>query len=101
MTQTCLPTDGAEGLALGIFNRLAPLGKLMEETMALAQQIVAKPPHAMIRLKENMNNAVLESGFLPALDAEGVNLSTHLATAEGKLEAREMQSKLSIRRKKK
>ena len=73
----------------------------MEETMALAKQIVAKPPHAMIRLKENMNNAVLESDFLPALDAEGVNLSTHLATAEGKLEAREMQSKLSIRRKKK
>ena len=77
---------GAEGLALGIFNRLAPPGKLMEETMALAKQIVAKPPHAMIRLKENMNNAVLESDFLPALDAEGVKLSTHLATAEGKLE---------------
>ena len=37
-----LPTDGAEGLALGIFNRLAPLGKLMEETMGLAKQIVAK-----------------------------------------------------------
>lgn len=48
------PVGAAEAVALGIANRVVPKGKLMEETLALAERIAEKSPLVLKLLKRSM-----------------------------------------------
>ena len=55
--------EATEALQLGLVNRVVPLGKLEEETMALAQRIALQDPFAVRLAKLSMNQIQDEMGF--------------------------------------
>lgn len=59
----------AEGKAIGMVNRVVPVARLDEETMALAQRIAAAPPFALRVLKKSLNRSVDVQGMRQALSA--------------------------------
>lgn len=58
-----------EGKAIGMVNRVVPVARLDEETMALAQRIAAAPPFALRVLKKSLNRSVDVQGMRQALSA--------------------------------
>lgn len=59
----------AEAKALGMVNRVVPVDRLAEETMALAQRIGEAPPFALQILKKSLNRSVDVQGMRQALSA--------------------------------
>ncbi|SOC46081.1 enoyl-CoA hydratase/carnithine racemase [Rhizobium subbaraonis] len=54
--------------AIGIINRIVPQEKVMEESLALARELAAKPPVAM-RLDKQRFKEMTEAGFRDCLEA--------------------------------
>lgn len=60
--------DSAECQAIGIINRIVDQSKVMDEAIALARELGAKPPVAM-RLNKQRFREMTEEGFRDCLDA--------------------------------
>lgn len=58
----------AECAALGLINRLVPPERVLPESLALAEELAAKPPIAM-RLNKQRFREVTEAGFRDSLEA--------------------------------
>ena len=65
--------DAAEAERLGIVSRVVPAESLMDETMALAQQLAAGPTAAFARIKANFAHAATHS-FADSLTYEAGNM---------------------------
>jgi enoyl-CoA hydratase/carnithine racemase len=68
LTLTGRMMDAAECLAVGIINRLVPAEEVMPASLALAEELAAKPPVAM-RLNKARFREVTEAGFRDCLEA--------------------------------
>jgi 2-(1,2-epoxy-1,2-dihydrophenyl)acetyl-CoA isomerase len=83
LTGDMLPAE--EALRLGLFNHLVDEGRLIEQTLALAARLAAKPPLAVALTKQALRQSLVSS--LPeALDRERTNQmrlfrSTHARAA--------------------
>jgi enoyl-CoA hydratase/carnithine racemase len=60
--------DAQECFALGIINRLVPPDEVLPASIALAEELAAKPPVAM-RLNKARFREVTEAGFRDCLEA--------------------------------
>lgn len=85
--------DAAEAHAIGLINRVVPEGKVMEESLALATELAAKPPVAM-RLNKARFREVTEARFRDCLAAGVRNQRISYGTGEP---AREMERFLAER----
>ena len=54
-----LRVPAAEALQLGLVNRLAPAGEVLDQTTALARRLAEGPPIAYRYMKENLNRALV------------------------------------------
>jgi len=63
--------DAEEGLRRGLVDRLAPHEKLMEEAMALAEEIAANPPSAVWAAKRLIHENAVEANLRRVVDLEG------------------------------
>ena len=90
---TCDRVYADEGLRLGLFNRVVPAERLMDETLKLARQIASKPTLTLRRLKDNLNAASSGSSFLAALDHEAANLVAHTSSDGGRAEFQAMRER--------
>jgi enoyl-CoA hydratase/carnithine racemase len=68
LTLTGRMMDAQECFALGIINRLVPPDEVLPASIALAEELAAKPPVAM-RLNKARFREVTEAGFLDCLEA--------------------------------
>lgn len=68
LTLTGRMMDAQECLSLGLVNKLVPRDQVMAQSMALAQELAAKPPIAM-RLNKARFREVTEAGFRDCLEA--------------------------------
>lgn len=68
LTLTGRMMDAQECLALGLVNKLVPKDEVMAQSMALAEELAAKPPIAM-RLNKARFREVTEAGFRDCLAA--------------------------------
>lgn len=75
--------DAAEALRLGLVNRVVPLEKLKEETLALAQRLAAGPTLAYGRMKRLLRQS-LETDLPTQLDAERENFKASTQTQDFK-----------------
>jgi len=85
--------DAGEAQALGLINRLVPAERVLEEALALAGELAAKPPWAM-RLNKARFREVTEARFRDCLAAGVRNQRISYATGEP---ARMMQQFLAER----
>jgi enoyl-CoA hydratase/carnithine racemase len=85
--------DAAEAERLGLLNRVVPKERVMEEALALATELAAKPPVAM-RLNTARFREVTEAGFRDCLAAGVRNQRESYATGEP---ARMMEAFLAAR----
>jgi len=85
--------DAGEAQALGLINRLVPAERVLEEALALAGELAAKPPMAM-RLNKARFREVTEARFRDCLAAGVRNQRISYATGEP---ARMMQQFLAER----
>jgi len=85
--------DAVEAQALGLINRLVPAERVLEEALALAGELAAKPPMAM-RLNKARFREVTEARFRDCLAAGVRNQRISYATGEP---ARMMQQFLAER----
>src|SRR5215475_2156318 len=58
----------AEAERAGLVNRVVPLAKLEEETMALAQEIAERDPYALKLAKASVNETLDAQGFREAME---------------------------------
>ncbi|MEX2238945.1 MAG: enoyl-CoA hydratase [Dehalococcoidia bacterium] len=79
--------DAAEGLRIGMVNRVVPHEQLEEETLKLASQLASGPTLAYARMKENLNRAE-HSDFATLLDQEALNMSLSGTTKDHREAAR-------------
>jgi enoyl-CoA hydratase/carnithine racemase len=70
---TCRTFSAEEAKELGLVNRAVPTAKLKEETIALAQQIMANSPQAVTAIKDLYNKGML----LSLQDGLQYELDTH------------------------
>lgn len=68
LTLTGRMMDAAECASLGLINRIVPPERVMAESLALADELAAKPPVAM-RLNKKRFREVTEAGFRDCLAA--------------------------------
>ena len=68
LTLTGRMMDAEECFRIGVINRLVPKESVMSETLALANDLAAKPPNAM-RLNRQRFREVTEAGFRDCLAA--------------------------------
>jgi len=61
--------SAAEAKAMGMVNRVVPVARLDDETMALAQRVAAAPPFALRVLKKSLNRSVDVQGMRQALSS--------------------------------
>jgi len=59
----------AEGLELGMINKVVPTGELEAETLKLAQRVADAPPFALRLLKRSLNRTRDAQGFRSAIEA--------------------------------
>ncbi len=85
--------DAAEAHAIGLINRIVPQEKVMDEALALADELAEKPPVAM-RLNKARFREVTEAGFRDCLAAGVRNQRISYATGEP---ARMMEQFLATR----
>ncbi len=93
LTLTGRMIDAAEAHAIGLINRIVPREKVMEEALALAEDLAAKPPVAM-RLNKARFREVTEARFRDCLAAGVRNQRISYATGEP---ARMMEEFLATR----
>jgi len=60
--------EGAECLSLGLFNHLVAAGEVMPKSLAIAEQLAAKPPVAM-RLTKQRFREITQAGFDAVFEA--------------------------------
>jgi enoyl-CoA hydratase/carnithine racemase len=60
--------DAEECRAIGIINRIVPADRVLDETLALARELAAKPAEAM-RVDKEWLREMTESGFRDAIEA--------------------------------
>lgn len=87
--------DATEAERIGLINRIVPQEKVLEEALALAQELAAKPPIAM-RLNKARFREVTEPGFRDCLAAGVRNQRESYGTGEP---ARMMEAFLAERAK--
>lgn len=97
LTLTGRMMDAAEAERIGLINRIVPRGRVLEEALALAAELAAKPPVAM-RLNKARFREVTEASFRDCLAAGVRNQRISYATGEP---AREMERFLAERAKRK
>jgi enoyl-CoA hydratase len=68
LTLTGRMMDAAECASLGLINRVVPRERVMAESLALAEELAAKPPVAM-RLDKQRFREMTEAGFQDCLEA--------------------------------
>ena len=68
LTLTGRMMDADECLAIGLVNRIVPQAQVVDASMALAQELAAKPPVAM-RLNKQRFREMTEAGFRDCLEA--------------------------------
>lgn len=73
--------DATEAERIGLINRIVPQEKVLEEALALAQELAAKPPIAM-RLNKARFREVTEAGFRDCLAAGVRNQRESYGTGE-------------------
>jgi enoyl-CoA hydratase/carnithine racemase len=73
--------DAAEAQAIGLINRVVPREKVMEESLALATDLAAKPPVAM-RLNKARFREMTEARFRDCLEAGVRNQRISYGTGE-------------------
>lgn len=93
LTLTGRMMDAEECFRIGVINRLVSEEDVMSETLALANDLAAKPPHAM-RLNRQRFREVTEAGFRDCLAAGVRNQRAAYITGEP---ARMMEEFLAIR----
>lgn len=76
--------DAAEAHRLGLVNRVVPVDKLMEETMALAVKIAAQPPLA-VKYAKRCVNVGIQLDLPSGLDYE-TQCASILTTSEDRIE---------------
>lgn len=81
LTLTGRMMDADECFRIGVINRLVPKESVMTETLALANDLAAKPPNAM-RLNRQRFREVTEAGFRDCLAAGVRNQREAYATGE-------------------
>jgi enoyl-CoA hydratase len=81
LTLTGRMMDAEECFRVGVINRLVPKESVMSETLALANELAAKPPNAM-RLNRQRFREVTEAGFRDCLAAGIRNQREAYATGE-------------------
>jgi len=81
LTLTGRMMDAEECFRVGVINRLVPKESVMSETLALANDLAAKPPIAM-RLNRQRFREVTEAGFRDCLAAGVRNQREAYATGE-------------------
>lgn len=81
LTLTGRMMDAAECFRIGLINRVVPQGKVMEASLALAEELAAKPPVAM-RLNKARFREVTEESFRECLVAGIRNQREAYATGE-------------------
>lgn len=69
--------DAEQCFQYGMVNRVVPLAKLEEETMALAGRIANMPPFALAMVKNSVNRAMDMGGFYNSINA---HFDTHILT---------------------
>lgn len=85
--------DAAEAERIGLINRIVPRERVLEESLALANELAAKPPVAM-RMNKARFREVTEASFREALAAGVRNQRASYATGEP---ARMMEQFLATR----
>lgn len=75
--------DAQEALRLGLFNRIVPHERLVEETRALADRLAAKPPIALALAKQAIHKSV-HATLHTALDIELDHQSRCFKTEDAK-----------------
>jgi enoyl-CoA hydratase/carnithine racemase len=75
--------DAALGERLGLFNRVVPDERLMDETLALARSLAAGPRIAMAAIKDNLDDAT-RVDFAVARDREAERMVRVQGTADHK-----------------
>jgi enoyl-CoA hydratase len=94
LTLTGRMMEAAECQALGLINRIVPKERVLDEALALAQELAAKPPVAM-RLDKQRFREMTEAGFRDCIEA-GMRIQREAyATGEP---ARMMEEFLKVRR---
>lgn len=73
--------DAAEAERIGLLNRIVPQERVLDEALALAEELAAKPPIAM-RLNKARMREVTEAGFRDCLAAGVRNQRISYATGE-------------------
>jgi enoyl-CoA hydratase len=81
LTLTGRMMDADECFRVGVINRLVPKESVMSATLALANELAAKPPNAM-RLNRQRFREVTEAGFRDCLAAGARNQREAYATGE-------------------
>lgn len=93
LTLTGRMMDAAECERIGLINRLVPRETVMDEAMALAAELAAKPPLAM-RLNRDRFREMTEAGFRDCLEAGVRNQRISYASGEP---ARMMEQFFAVR----
>jgi 2-(1,2-epoxy-1,2-dihydrophenyl)acetyl-CoA isomerase len=73
--------DAQEALRIGLVNRVAPAGDLVQVTRALAEKIAAGPPLAL-RLDKHMLNRAAATDLAGALDLEAYSQGLAIASED-------------------
>jgi len=99
MLYTGRKLSAAEGLAMGMVNRLFARADLEAETLALAARIAEAPPFAMRMTKRSLNRTAEIQGLRQALSAHlELHLMTHYTRERDEVKARGVDAALGKRR---
>jgi 2-(1,2-epoxy-1,2-dihydrophenyl)acetyl-CoA isomerase len=83
LTLTADMLSAADALRIGLFNRVVPNEQVVDETLALAARLAAKPPLALALTKQSMRQGLVST--LPdALDRERTNQMRLFQSAEAR-----------------
>jgi enoyl-CoA hydratase len=73
--------SAAQALEMGLINRVAPAGRVLDETLEIAQRIAANDSNAVTLTKQAINRSLDAAGFRQAL-SQALELNVTLETSE-------------------
>jgi 2-(1,2-epoxy-1,2-dihydrophenyl)acetyl-CoA isomerase len=75
--------DAQEAHAIGLVNKVAPAGKVLEQALEMAQMMLKSPPNALCLTKQALHHAAA-NGMLQATQFEGLAMQTCRHTSDHK-----------------